>query len=79
MLLAACMGTLYSQARRQEQWGPFVVGLTAGGVIFVAKFMIEVDLFVYGGVGGLVLAFYWSLRKTPNDTCSTCEPSEGAI
>jgi hypothetical protein len=78
VFLAVCVGALYSRARRDGKWGPCVVCLTASGVILVAKFIAEIDLLVYGGVGGLVLAFLWSLRGTPTDDCPTCEPSREA-
>jgi len=79
VFLAVCVGTLFLRARTDGKWGPCVVGLTASGVILVAKFVAEIDLLVYGGVGGLVLAFLWSLRATPTDECPTCEPSGEAI
>jgi hypothetical protein len=79
VFLAVCVGVLCSRALRDGTWGPCIVGLTASGVILVAKFIAEIDLLVYGGIGGLVLAFLWSLRAAPIDDGSTCEPSREAI
>ena len=79
VFLAVCVGALYLRARRDRKWGPCGVGLTACGVILVAKFIAEIDLLVYAGVAGLVLAFLWSLRTTPTDAGSVCEPSKEAI
>lgn len=79
LFLAACLGALFVQARRADQWAALVMGLIAAGVILVAKFVAEIDLLIYGGVGGLVFAFYWSLRVMPDDICPATDSNERQI
>jgi hypothetical protein len=80
-LLAVAVGGLGLQIKGAG-YGPFVLGVVAGGAILAGKFTIDSSLTTYAGVGLLAIASAWSLRprgSTLSGACSTCDaPAEAA-
>jgi lipopolysaccharide export LptBFGC system permease protein LptF len=60
LFLALAVVALGFRARRRRGYGPLAVGVAAGAVLVVGKFVIDSDLAVYAGVAGLVGASLWN-------------------
>jgi len=61
------------RARRRRGWGPFLVGLSASGIVLGGKFGFESDVAMYTGLGLLVAASIWNTwpgRGVP--ACRAC-------
>ena len=59
----------------QRRYGPVLLGVFAGVVVFAGKFLINNQTLIYTGILGLVGAAVWrswSRRTTPNEICSPC-------
>lgn len=58
--LALAVGALAFRARIRRGYGPFVLGLAAGGGLLVGKFVYGCDVAMYGGGALLLAASVWN-------------------
>jgi hypothetical protein len=62
--LTVSVGALGFRARRRRGYGPFAVGVLAGGLLLVGKFVIESDVAVYSSLALLIAASVWNAWPT---------------
>jgi hypothetical protein len=62
------------RANRRRGYGPFAVGIVAATVLVVGKFVIELNLAVYGAVAALVGASLWNAWPTKPATGVSAAP-----
>lgn len=74
--LILTVAVLGFRARQRRGFGPFVIGLVASVAVLIAKFYLESNPLMYGGVGLLVVASVWNAwpRKTNIAVCPSCTP-----
>jgi hypothetical protein len=58
--LAVSVGALAFRANRRRGYGPFVVGVVAGVILLVGKFVVDSTVAVYGSIGLLIGAAIWN-------------------
>jgi len=80
---AVAVAALAYKAKIRRGFGPFVLGIVASAIVFMAKFSYDSDLFMYVGATLLVIASLWNAwpRKkagTDRKTCSACA-SKGQV
>ena len=62
-------------ANKRRGYGPFVLGLVAGGAVLLGKFAWESKLTMYSALGLLIVASLWNawpLRDREAATCPEC-------
>jgi len=60
LFLTVSVGALALRARGQRSYGPFALGVVAGAVLGVGKFVNESEVAVYTGVALLIAASVWN-------------------
>lgn len=74
-LTAVALFGLFHRAKRRRGYGPFILGVGAGIVILVARFVLELDGLLYVGAAGFLAASVWNAwprkmaRKTEAVAC----------
>jgi lipopolysaccharide export LptBFGC system permease protein LptF len=58
--LVVVVAALGFRATRRRGYGPFVLGVFAASLLLVGKFVLEIDLGTYGGIGLLIVASVWN-------------------
>src|SRR5258706_6985348 len=79
--LVLALAALVVGANERRGYGPFIIGLVAGGGVLLGKFAFESNLIVYAGLGLLVIASLWNawlLAHTAAEaaTCHQCPREE---
>lgn len=66
--------SLTYRAKTRNGYGPLLAGSVASVVLLVGKFGFESDLFLYGGVAGLVGSSIWNTwpRRDQKEKCPAC-------
>ena len=75
--LVLAVAALGFRATRRRGYGPFVVGLVAGVVLVIGKFVIDSNGAVYGAVAALVAASLWN--SWPKSAISVSTAPEGTL
>jgi mercuric ion transport protein len=76
--LFLAVAALAFRANMRRGYGPFALGVIAGGAVLFGKFSWESRFTTYTALGLLVVASLWNawpLQATP--MCSECQRSEG--
>jgi mercuric ion transport protein len=58
--LILALGALGFRAEQRRGYGPLVVGVLAGTTLVVGKFVLDLDVIVYGAIAGLIGASLWN-------------------
>ena len=58
--LAVSVGALALRANRRRGYGPFAVGVVAGVILLVGKFVVDSTVAVYGSIVLLIGAAIWN-------------------
>jgi mercuric ion transport protein len=58
--LGVSVGALGFRAKRRQGYGPFAVGILAGILLLLGKFVVESELAVYSSVALLIAASVWN-------------------
>ena len=73
VFLAVSLGTMAYRAKSRQGYGPLFLGLVAGAVLMVGKFVYDSDAAMYAGLVILVAAALWNTwPKTQADGCPAC-------
>jgi mercuric ion transport protein len=81
VFLAIALGTLVAQAKRTGRWGALLTGVTASAIVVLGKFAFELDWLTTAGIGLLIVAILFSMRKKAATviSCPACvEPRSEA-
>lgn len=77
--LAVSVGALAHKARRRHGFGPFLLGITAGAMVLVSKFLLDSDGFMYAALVVLIGASVWNSwprsaipHRKRDDACFSC-------
>ncbi len=72
--LAIALFGLGWRARARRGYGPLAVGVVAGAVIVIGKFVLDFDTAAYAGAAALIGATVWNLwpRQRAAETCGAC-------
>lgn len=79
IFLGLSVGTLAFRARTRRGYGPFLLGVAAAALVLGGKFVLNLNLIMYAGVGVLVVASIWNSwpkRSARNGSCPSCVPAE---
>jgi hypothetical protein len=72
-LLLALVLLAYKASRRRG-YAPFMLGVVAGAVILIGKFLLESDIALYSGIAVLVGASLWNAWPVRAEaSCPSCE------
>lgn len=77
--LGIALGALAYRARQRRGFGPLLVGLVAGTLMVLGKFLFDNDPALYAGVGLLMAASLWNTWPRKTDTthaCAACDTLE---
>lgn len=73
VFLAISLGTMVYRAKSRNGYGPLSLGLLAGTVLMIGKFVFDSDAAMYVGLAVLVVASLWnSWPRAQADTCQNC-------
>ena len=78
IFLAVAVGALWYRAQERRGLRPFLLGLTAAGIVLAGKFTLESDLATYSGLAFLVTASIWNtwpVRGPSGASCLPCAPA----
>lgn len=71
--LAISLGTLVYRAKSRHGYGPLALGLVAGAVLMIGKFVYDSDAAMYIGLAILVVASLWNTwPKSQQPNCPAC-------
>lgn len=79
VLLTLSLISLAISGRTRRGYGPFLLGCAGGLLLLLGKFVLTLDVFVYGGVGLLLAASFWNawpLPKKKAEACGSCRPAK---
>jgi mercuric ion transport protein len=75
--LIVSVGALGFRASRRRGYAPFALGIVAGVLLLVGKFVVESDVAVYSSVGLLIAASFWNaLPVRMKTSVSSSAPEE---
>jgi len=73
VFLAISLSTMIYRAKSRHGYGPLLLGLFAGAVLMVGKFVYDSDTAMYAGLVILVAASLWNTwPKAQVDDCPAC-------
>jgi hypothetical protein len=76
--LTVSVGALAFRASRRRGYSPFALGVLAGALLLVGKFVMESDAVVYSSVAFLVAASVWNAWPVKSATSVPVAP-EGTL
>jgi len=82
IFLVVALFALGFRACTRRSYGPFSVGVIAAAMILIGKFVLESDLTMYVGVGGLVGASVWNSwprGAAKTGSCPSCVQTEPSL
>ena len=66
--LVVSLGTMALRAKNPRGYGPFLIGLVAGGAVLLAKFAWQSNPVVYSALGVLIMSWAWDAWPPKNAT-----------
>ena len=73
VFLTISLGTMVYRAKSRRGYRPLILGLIAGAVLMVGKFVYNSDAAMYAGLAILVTASLWNTwPKSQADGCPAC-------
>lgn len=68
VFLVVAVGTLGFRANQRRGYAPFALGVVAGMLVVIGKFVFESDPAMYGGIGLLIAASFWNSWPRKSET-----------
>lgn len=62
--LLVAVAALGFRAKRRRGYAPFVLGIVAGVGLVVGKFVVDLNMVIYGSIAALVSASLWNAWPT---------------
>jgi hypothetical protein len=77
--LIVSVGALGFRASRRRGYAPFAVGVLAGVLLLIGKFVVESDVAVYSSIGLLIAASFWNALPVRMKTGGSSSAPEEAL
>lgn len=78
IFLILAVASLGYRAKNRRGYSPFILGIFAGVIVVVGKFVFNSDLVMYGGIAILMGASLWNSwprRRSNSGSCPACVPT----